>query len=204
MTAGLRRVALMALALAVLGCPKDGGRAGAGDDRPAGRIARPARSLPRSIEEQLAPILGDLRGNEYLKRLKARERLKNRWQELGGEGIVPYLIPLLDEPHVDVRTAVLDLIAEHGRGSPEAAAALVQVVSARSAAGGYWVFNEVTRNKAAAALRAWTGLDFGYDAWQSPARVESAGRKWKDWLGRTGGRIVPAGPAGAASGEPAR
>ena len=196
MPRGLRLTALAAASLALAGCPFGGGeREGAGG--PGGRLKTPRERLDRETEEAVMALLEDMRGKDYLTRVKAEEELERRIKKeielcikvgvTPRPRVVVYLLQLLDEPQWDVRAATFRILMKYGFGCPEAVAALVQAL-------GDMNMNAAVRDGAARSLARWTGKSFGYNAWVSPEEIRSAAKRWDRWLEETGGVIVLAVP----------
>ncbi len=140
-------------------------------------------SLEKEKEAAVMDWMDDLRGDDYLKRVKAEEELDKLMKEDPVE-VAPYLVQLLDEPQLDIRVAVIRLFMKYGRGSTDAVEMLIEVVNDAG-------MSVALCADASRTLREWTGKDFGYRAWTDPEGVEEAGRKWRVWYGRTGGYIPP-------------
>ena len=188
---GLCLSALAAASLALAGCPVGGGRReGAGEA--GGRLKVPRERLDRETEDVVMALLEDMRGKDYLTRVKAEEELERRIKkeiELSIKvGVTPrprvvsYLLQLLDEPQWDVRAATFRILMKYGFGCPEAVAALVQAL-------GDMNMNGAVRDGAARSLVRWTGKSFGYNAWAAPVEIRSAAKRWDRWLEETGGVI---------------
>lgn len=189
--------ALAAASLALAGCPFGGGKR---DDtgEAGGRLKPPGERLDRDTEEAVMALLEDMRGKDYLTRVKAEEELERRIKKeiklsiRAGVSprpmVVPYLLQLLDEPKWDVRAATFRILMKYGFGCPEAVAALVQAL-------GDMNMNARVRDGAARSLALWTGKTFGYNAWASPLEIRSAAKRWDGWLEETGGVIVLRAPS---------
>ncbi len=163
-------------------------------DRP--QLRAPKRSpLEKEKEAAVMDWMDDLRGDDYLKRVKAEEELDKLMKE-DPAGVAPYLVQLLDEPQLDIRVAVIRLFVKYGRGSPDAVEMLIEVINDPG-------MSVAMRADASRTLRGWTGEDFGYRAWTDPEGVGEAGGKWRVWFGRTGGYIPPppSPPAPPSGGE---
>jgi len=189
--------ALAAASLALAGCPFGGGKREAAGEA-GGRLRPPRERLGRETEEAVMALLEDMRGKDYLTRVKAEEELERRIRkeiELSirfgvspQPVVVPYLLQLLDEPKWDVRAATFRILMKYGFGCPEAVAALVQAL-------GDMNMNARVRDGAARSLALWTGKTFGYNAWASALEVRSAAKRWDRWLEETGGVIILRAPS---------
>ncbi|MHC5053497.1 MAG: hypothetical protein ACYTKD_02135 [Planctomycetota bacterium] len=174
--------AVIAAAVALAGCPPRTGPAPVGVDLPR------AERLDRETEQEVARLLEDLRGKDYLARVKAEESLKKLMAETESyerARMVRYVVPVLNEPQWGVRAIGLKILMEHGRDCPEAVAELVQVL-------GDINVNAPMRDAVARTLARWTGSDRGYDAFEIEPRVKLAAREWRKWLEETGGLIPTA------------
>ena len=147
-------------------------------DRPP--LRRPKkRQLARDDEARLMNLMEDLRCNDYLKRLKAKEDIEGL---AAGDptSVGPYLVQLLDEPYLDVRIEVIRILVDHCRESPEAVETLVEVLNDPN-------MSVAVRADVAATLRRWTGRDYGYRPWTDPEGAEDAGKRWTEWFEETQG-----------------
>ncbi len=197
MPRGIRLAALAAASLALAGCPFGGGKQDSAGEA-GGRLIPPRERLDRETEEAVMALLEDMRGKDYLTRVKAEEELERRIRkeiELSirvgvtpRPVVVPYLLQLLDEPKWDVRAATFRILMKWGFGCPEAVAALVQAL-------GDMNMNAHVRDGAARSLARWTGKSFGYNSWASPLEIKSAAKRWDRWLEETGGVIVLRAPS---------
>ncbi|MHC4200378.1 MAG: HEAT repeat domain-containing protein [Planctomycetota bacterium] len=194
---GLWLTALAAASLLLAGCPFGGGKQDSTGE-PGGRLIPPHERLDRETEEAVMALLEDLRGKDYLTRVKAEEELERRIRKeidlsirvgvTPRPMVLPYLLQLLDEPKWDVRAATFRILMKYGFGCPEAVAALVQAL-------GDMNMNARVRDGAARSLALWTGKTFGYNAWASPVEIRSAAKRWDRWLEETGGVIVLRAPS---------
>jgi hypothetical protein len=181
---------LIAVALASAGCPApeetSAAKSGAGRAR-RGALYPGRRIGEREVEAAVMALLDKLRSGEYMARVGAQAEIERRVASPseGGEAVLPYVVPLLSDPHVDVRLAAFEILAVHGRNTPEAVRALVEAVADPD-------LNAITRNRAAEALERWTANGFGFSAWARPSEAEAGASKWKAWLERTRGVIPPA------------
>jgi len=173
-------IAPIIIATAVLaGCPKQQGPAPVGVDLP-----REQRLDPKT-ETEVARLLEDLRGTDYLARVKAEDELKKLMAAADPDvraKMARYVIPVLSEPQWGVRAIGLKLLMAHGGNCPEAVAELVQVL-------GDMNINAPMRDAVARTLARWTGDSLGYNAFDVEPRVKAAAARWKKWLEETGGRI---------------
>lgn len=176
----LRLATLVAASLALAGCPPDG------SDSSALRLRRPRKRLDRETQDAVMTLLDEMRGRDYVARVKAEEEIERRirGEAPGGLDVVPYLVQLLDEPQWDVRAATFRLLMKYGFRCPEAVAALVQAL-------GDMNMNVAVRDGAARSLARWTGESFGYDAWGPVVRIKASAKRWNQWLEETGGVITP-------------
>ncbi len=176
----LRLATLVATSLALAGCPRDG------SESSAPRLKVPRARLDRETQDAVMALLDEMRGRDYVARVKAEEELERRirGEAPGGLDVVPYLVQLLDEPQWDVRAATFRLLMKYGFACPEAVAALVQAL-------GDMNMNAAVRDGAARALASWTGQGFGYDAWGPRVKIRAAAKRWDQWLEETGGVITP-------------
>jgi hypothetical protein len=170
-----------ALACALAGCPKEAGE----DGLPP--LALPASRLEREREKQLLELLDDIRGDEYLARVRAEEKIEEMVETSSlGEvaSVAGYMVQLTTDRRLDVRTSAVRLLAMFGRDCPAAVRALVDSLgdSGLSAA---------LRDDACRSLRHWTGNAFGYRAWGSEEEREEALARWQEWLDSTGGYVPP-------------
>ncbi len=170
---------VVAAAVALAGCP---GQSGPG---PSGVVIPRSERLDPETEKEVARLLADLRGKDYLARVKAEDSLK---ELLAGTRpferarMVRYIVPVLDEPQWGVRAIALKILMQHGRDCPEAVAELVQVL-------GDMNVNAPMRDAVARTLTQWTGSNRGYDAFEAKPRVKLAAARWRKWLSETGGNI---------------
>jgi len=166
-------------AAALAGCPKQQGPAPLGVDLP-----REQRLHPET-ETEVVRLLEDLRGTDYLARVKAEDGLKKLLSVAGPDDrarMVRYVIPILSEPQWGVRAIGLKLLMGYGRDCPEAVAELVQVL-------GDMNVSAPMRDAVARTLARWTGDGLGYNAFDPEPRVKAAAARWRKWLEETGGRI---------------
>jgi hypothetical protein len=180
----LLRLAAAIVAVATLaGCPGSPVRG------QSGAVIPRSERLDPETEQEVARFLKDLRGSDYLARVKAEDDLKklladaDRYERAR---MVRYVIPVLNEPQWGVRAIALKIMMLHGRDCPEAVGELVQVL-------GDVNVNAPMRDAAARTLARWTGTDRGYDAFELKPRVKVAAARWRKWLDETGGHI-PSGP----------
>jgi len=170
---------IIIVAAALAGCPKQQGPAPVGVDLP-----REQRLHPET-EAEVARLLEDLRGRDYLARVKAEESLKKLLSAAEPDvrvRMVRYIIPVLSEPQWGVRAIGLKLLMAHGRDCPEAVAELVQVL-------GDMNVSAPMRDAVARTLARWTGDGLGYNAFDPEPRAKAAAARWRKWLEETGGRI---------------
>ncbi len=150
-----------------------------------GRNIPRAERLGREAEKEIARLMKDLCGRDYLARVKAEENLKKLLAEARSHikpRMVRYIIPVLNEPQWGVRTIGLKILMEHGRVCPEAVAELVQIL-------GDMNVSAPMRDAVARTLAQWTGDGHGYNAFDTEPRAEEAAARWRKWLEETGGRI---------------
>ncbi len=171
---------VIAAAVALAGCPRQSGPGSAGINLPR------AQRLDRETEQEIARLMVDLRGRDYLARVKAEESLKKLLAEAEYHvrvKMVRYIIPILNEPQWGVRAIGLKILMKYGRGCPEAVAELVQIL-------GDMNVNAPMRDAVARTLARWTGSNLGYNAFDAEPRVMFAAASWRKWLQETGGIIT--------------
>jgi len=170
---------VIAMAATLAGCPKRQGPAPVGVNLPR------AERLDPETETEVARLLEDLRGRDYLARVKAEDGLKKLLSAAEPDvraRMIRYVIPILNEPQWGVRTIGLKLLMGHGRDCPEAVAELVQVL-------GDMNISAPMRDAVARTLARWTRDGLGYNAFDDGPSVKAAAARWRKWLEKTGGRI---------------
>jgi hypothetical protein len=180
---GSRVAGALLAALLVSGCvDREAERRLPPREKPPLRLPR-KRLLAKEDEDAVMDLMDGLRGDDYLKRVKAKEDIE-KLVALNPVETAPYLVQMLDEPQLDTRMEVIRIYMKHCRQSPDAVEMLIEVINdaAMSAA---------LRADVSAKLLEWTGKDFGYRAWTAPDGVQEAGGKWKEWFRETGGYIAP-------------
>ena len=182
------RLMPLVLAAVCVGCPRDGDLFGEDltmddDVQEMSRLPLPTHRLPRDREDELLDLIDEYRGpkSDFLARTRAYETIGGMLVK-DEAGVIPYVVELLSEPSWEIRAGALRMVIKHGKQSPEAVAALVQVV-------GDMKMNSAVRNDAALALRNWSGEYFGYNAWDDEEEIQKAAARWKSWLDITGGVI---------------
>lgn len=171
---------IIAVAAALAGCPRGSGPAPVGANIPR------AERLDRETEREVARLMHDLLGRDYLARVRAEENLKKLLANAEPHvrpKMVRYIIPVLSEPQWGVRAIGIKILMKYGRACPEAVAELVQIL-------GDMNVNAPMRDAVARTLARWTGDGHGYNAFDTEPRVRLAAALWRKWLHETGGVII--------------